>query len=107
MDIDLKAQAGSFVRLILGLVAGLLVTKGLLKEGQQTGWVEGATGAVFFVGSFAWAIFKNLRARKAEKEKIAVAIQSPATTTVAQVEEKHEEMKTAGAFKGPEPQIQV
>lgn len=89
---DLKAILGAVFRTLGSLTAGWLIRKGLADQAQA----DMVIGLVVGLGTFTWSIVQKLRAKKAEAEKVSLAIQAPsASTTVTDIEEKHAILKAA------------
>lgn len=81
-NLDPKAIFGTLLRTLGGLVAGWLIKKGVVEE-AQSGMIVGVVVGFITLG---WSVIQKYRARAAEKAKIEIAIQSPVTTSVEQVE---------------------
>jgi len=91
MNFDSKSIAGTVIRTLLSFVAGYLVSNGIL-QAEQAAEIIGAV-SVILVG--IWGVIQKVRARKAEAEKISLAVLAPPSATVASIEEKHADLKAA------------
>lgn len=90
--LDPKAILGAIFRTVGGLIAGYLIKRGLADGTQQ----DMIVGLVVGIAMFTWSTIQKMRAKKAEAEKVSLAIKAPsASTTVADIEEKHAMLKAS------------
>ena len=81
MDPLLKSLLGSFFRWFFTFTATWLVSRGVLTTGDATELITGATALLV---TLAWALITRYRSRI----KLLTALDSPAGTTLAEVNEK-------------------
>ena len=60
----MNANVLSLVRLVVGVVMGVLVQRGCIAEGEAGGATESIVAAVLGVGAVAWIVWKNRKAKK-------------------------------------------
>ncbi len=87
--LDAKTTTGALVRTALVFVFGYFVKKGLI-DNEQAEWLA---GTVLALGVLVWSLIAKSRAKKEEVEKVAIAIKAPDHSTVAEIDEKHAELK--------------
>lgn len=75
----------SIARLVLGILAGLLVSHGLLTADQTTAFVSDGLGAVSGIGAVVWIVYKNAHAKATITAAVATGVVPPPDTAVAAI----------------------
>lgn len=97
--LDAKTTTGALARTALVFVFGYFVRKGLI-DNEQAEWLA---GSILTLAVLAWSVIAKARAKKVEAEKVAIAIKAPEQSTVADIDEKHAELKSEGKLPEVSP----